>query len=324
VLDHWQRNAAPLALPETEMANDPARTQRLLCASSCAYLIETSGPYEAIVPNTAPYVARYPAIGFRNQQFEVRGIARGAVHDTLGHHNIFAVLTDWYSDFDLVPVSNSVLPGKVHQGIARALTDLWDDLDNRIQTAITKFPDLPLVFTGHSKGGALANLAAMRFRLAYPHFVPPIIVETFAAPRCGNPDFAKAFNVAFPEAQRFEFGIDLVPHVPISALLTRTAAHLPLIADIVKLVKWDFQSVGTLRYIADDGSTVGDSIALEASRDQHLLAAALHFNWRGVFDAHSIGIGSGYARGVNLTIWGRRTDLTSTGASPDGHLGRGG
>ena len=71
-----------------------------------------------------------------------------------------------------------------------------------------------MLLTGHSKGGALAQLAALRL-VAAEHALKPSAVHTFAAPRAGNRTFANALEgVLAGSAWRFEFQDDIVPHLP--------------------------------------------------------------------------------------------------------------
>ncbi len=50
----------------------------------------------------------------------------------------------------------------------------------------------PVIFAGHSLGGALANIAAARQQLASPGSVAA--VHTFGAPRVGDATWAAAYN----------------------------------------------------------------------------------------------------------------------------------
>ncbi len=69
--------------------------------------------------------------------------------------------------------------GRVHGGFVDALDVVWDELGSALE-AVTA----PLLYTGHSLGGALAVLAAGRW--------PPLAVYTFGAPRVGDAGFAES------------------------------------------------------------------------------------------------------------------------------------
>ncbi len=81
---------------------------------------------------------------------------RGTLPPTSNSPDQRQVLLDWLGDLDAFLVAGADLPGLVHQGFLGALDALWPDVAN----AIT--PGKTLYFTGHSKGGAIANLAAAR------------------------------------------------------------------------------------------------------------------------------------------------------------------
>jgi hypothetical protein len=102
----------------------------------------------------------------------------------------------------------------VHHGFLESLDHLWPELEKLLNSQPIQ-NDLkggkPLYVTGHSKGGALAQLAACRLaRRGYR----PAAVYTFAGPRPGDAGFATAFDSNFPNALRFEYRDDLAPHVP--------------------------------------------------------------------------------------------------------------
>ena len=67
--------------------------------------------------------------------------------------------------------------GRVHAGFANALDAVWSELETALEAVAA-----PLLYTGHSLGGALAVLAASRR--------PPRAVYTFGSPRVGDAEFA--------------------------------------------------------------------------------------------------------------------------------------
>jgi hypothetical protein len=78
-----------------------------------------------------------------------------------------------------------------------------------------KYPSYSVDFTGHSLGGATAQLAALH--LASATSVPPsrIRVITYGAPRVGNSLFAKVMGYSgFKMLARITFNNDPVPHLP--------------------------------------------------------------------------------------------------------------
>ena len=57
-------------------------------------------------------------------------------------------------------------------------------MEEYIIAAVKNYPDYAVVFTGHSLGGALANLFAINFRQKYPG--KEVKLYTFGQPRVGN------------------------------------------------------------------------------------------------------------------------------------------
>jgi len=104
------------------------------------------------------------------------------------------------------------LPGRVHPGFAGSLDRLWTDLVAAVERLSGGDPAIRLYFTGHSKGGALANLAAVCARQAWPEAT--VKVATFGAPRAGDAVFGQAYRAAGIDCQRYETDGDLVPDIP--------------------------------------------------------------------------------------------------------------
>lgn len=70
-----------------------------------------------------------------------------------------------------------------------------------------------IVVTGHSLGGALAQLLALDLRMSLGAKVA-IALYTFGSPRVGNRAFAKIFNLAVPRSFRVVFRNDIVTTMP--------------------------------------------------------------------------------------------------------------
>ncbi len=127
-----------------------------------------------------------------------------------------ATILDWINDMHADLVVADGLPGRVHAGFLASLNDLWPGVFAALESP--SLPDtggqkspLPwkksLIVTGHSKGGALAILAAARLLALQP------FVMTFAAPMTGDLDFAAHYPDAI-DVLRYEAAGDIVPHLP--------------------------------------------------------------------------------------------------------------
>lgn len=121
---------------------------------------------------------------------------------------------DWAQDFNAeqVPYFESK-DQKVHDGFNFSVNNLLPRMIDKIKELIeiSACTNPKIYITGHSKGGALASLAAKWLQL---NGVDCDCVYTFAAPRVGNDSFAAAYNIPL---LRFESFYDFVTHVPFSA-----------------------------------------------------------------------------------------------------------
>jgi hypothetical protein len=211
---------------------------------------------------------------------------------------------DWLNDGDAIFVPGGDLPGRLHQGFRNTLNDLWPLLqDPLVARANAASPTTPIYVTGHSKGGAVAFLAAMRCRsvLIAAGLANPVFVCTFAAARPGDQDFANFFDAAIQHAVRYEYAEDIVPHVPPENALRLLLRKIPNFSGI-REIEDGFVSPGDLHYL-ERGSTPatppeGDSPLLALQRIARIVECAARFDFRTIVDDHSIGLQSGYATAI--------------------------
>lgn len=127
------------------------------------------------------------SVGLREALFLSRQETQCALIRTLPHQRPpFAVLVfrgttglrNWFLDLDVRPAQ--LAPRTVaHRGFVEAIHQVWQALQPQLDQ-LTE----PLFMTGHSMGGALAQLAAW--------YHPPRAVYSFGAPRVGDAGFAAA------------------------------------------------------------------------------------------------------------------------------------
>jgi hypothetical protein len=104
---------------------------------------------------------------------------------------------------------------RFHMGFVMAINDIWPPLFAAVQAALAA-KERPLWITGHSLGGALAQLAAWLFDRKS---VAVHQVYTFGAPMIGNEAVAKAFGAAFPNMIfRYTDASDPIPRLPAVSL----------------------------------------------------------------------------------------------------------
>lgn len=110
-------------------------------------------------------------------------------------------LEDWATDLN-VRMNQS----GIHDGFCDALKPVMD----RIALYIPKPNGKKLYLTGHSLGGALANVAAW--------FFPGSRLVTFGSPRVGDRDVAQTIESSTAHIERYVHGDDIVPTLPPKSL----------------------------------------------------------------------------------------------------------
>lgn len=211
---------------------------------------------------------------------------------------------DWIGDFHAAPIRFDGFPGCVHAGFGVAFHGLWPGIEPALRALLYSAPkDQPILVTGHSKGGAMAALAAWKIRQT-PDLPPPKVI-TFAGAKPADATFRAAYLAAGIDQVRYEYNIDIVPHLPLSdqgffdVLKQFPLDALDWFRDLlVNVERFDYQPVGTLRYIEASGQIVDDSDQLRRRRDQILALQVLTGHFAQIAANHSIGCGSGYMRAV--------------------------
>lgn len=189
-------------------------------------------------------------------------------------------------------------PGVVHKGFSSTLSVLVPGIATQLQQQrIGAQADKPLLITGHSKGGAVAGLAAWKFQGIDKI---PVKVVTFAAAKPADAIFREAFTQTGIDHVRYEYNNDVVPHVPLSdGGFVDMLKAIPFVrSNFDDLERFDYQPVGVLRYINHLGQVQGDEPLLRAQRDARLVMELLLGHFAQIGSDHAIGCGSGYMRAV--------------------------
>ena len=98
----------------------------------------------------------------------------------------------------------------VHRGFLVGAKAIWPELP------MAGYQSKPVVLTGHSKGGAEAILiGAFMVQLG----IPPVLIETFGAPRVGFAGLGELLEGV--PGERHKLGIDAIPSVPPAGFLVR-------------------------------------------------------------------------------------------------------
>lgn len=166
-------------------------------------------PFNTVLPEVSLLAAR-DAVTVGVTAGEIVVAFRGTIPLDGAVDKILAV-GDWLNNFNAVPEAWPGV-GWVHPGFAEAVDNLWVELEAAVAPLLTAYPTLPICFTGHSKGGAMAHIGAVRFKRAHP--ARQLLVCTFAAAKAGDSNFVAAFDAAVADSRRYEYGDDVIPHVP--------------------------------------------------------------------------------------------------------------
>ncbi|TCP52624.1 lipase (class 3) [Tumebacillus sp. BK434] len=131
---------------------------------------------------------------------------------------------DWLADFEARHVEFTDVPngGRTESGF----TEMFRSLkavkpgDTALQTLDEFLKTLPgdttITVSGHSLGGAIANLTAIWIAAKHASF--PLELYSFAAPMTGDATFAATFNLLVPNSFRIFNKPDIVPTVPFHQL----------------------------------------------------------------------------------------------------------
>ncbi|MEM7038775.1 MAG: lipase family protein, partial [Bacteroidota bacterium] len=194
-------------------------TGRLLCASNGAYGVTPNGFSErAPYFSGAGWVER-PAV-IRGGEFTSHAALVGRTPDGVvvafrgsqpPEEWSASVVLDWLSDLNVAPAEVRDIPGQVHRGFWNALNLMWSEIRLAIFKAMDKSESERLYITGHSKGGALALIAAAR--LQFRDRIPVEEVVVFGTPKCGDATFAATLDSAL-RIRAFHADGDFIPNLP--------------------------------------------------------------------------------------------------------------
>jgi hypothetical protein len=293
---------------------------RLLCACACAYGINAAdGAYvpPASVSQAANYLETPQTVSGSHINAALVGPTSDGIvvafRGTLSPVPLNALgLHDWMVDFFDVPKSVPqgalFVPGQVHAGFYDATVAIIGDIAKAVH-ALNPAGTLPVYVTGHSKGGAMASIAAYILQQGFGIKLQPVV--TFASPRAGDSGFLAGYQAVLQQTRYENYG-DLVPllppsHTPVDLLtciLNRIPDVGPDIARVFNQAKdWDYRAVGQMRFIEDSDQHY--AICDDEGLEPQMLAVleevgrdVLARNFSSIVDAHTLDYGYGYMSGV--------------------------
>jgi len=283
---------------------------RLLCACGCAYGIDTrTGTFTP----PAPF---YDAVGYTETPVAISGgddNIDAALVGTTGDGIVVAFrgtlppafdmpsILDWLQDLFAVPRTVSGLPGQVHSGFDDSVNSVWAGVSSRVAARLKARGSQKLYVTGHSKGGAMASIAAMLFH--NNSVFPTPAVHTYASARPGDKAFAEAYGRAISQTS-YENYLDVVPFVPPSDDIIGSLADIPDFGTLFRSAAgWNYQPVGNRLYIEKDADVVDNDAKLDALRVLEIVGKLLELDVEAIGAAHcsgcpGAGCAGGYMRGA--------------------------
>ncbi len=244
-----------------QQATLPPLTCTMMRAAGCSYQIKPDDPAPDIHACLPVIQQAFIVTGFVRDKLgqEIQrdaafvGIMGNSIviafrgTETPYNANMETVIDDWTNDGNAQPVIDPQL-GTVHSGFLAALNNLWPPIQKELNDLRSsgRLANARIFVTGHSKGGSLAQLAAVR--LKYDGYTVEGIY-TFAAARAGAADFAKQFDQF--ASWRFENQGDIVPHLPADREELKT---LKTLHDKFGQLNEGgiYRSAGHLQFITDD------------------------------------------------------------------------
>lgn len=123
---------------------------------------------------------------------------------------------DWANNLKCAAKVTHVAGGRVHRGFQDELQSIWASIESKLWDWGNDCQrELRVDFCGHSKGGALATLAALRWQVSpLPGQLGRLV--TFGAPRVGDKEFVAACDkhLIYARTWRFANAGDPVPITP--------------------------------------------------------------------------------------------------------------
>mmetsp|Transcript_3148 Transcript_3148/g.5851 ORF Transcript_3148/g.5851 Transcript_3148/m.5851 type:complete len:439 (+) Transcript_3148:306-1622(+) len=285
---------------------------RLLCSSQCAY--EISSPY------------------FRGASYRpgtvAKRITRGVNSALIGHTTDGITIAfrgtqttshlDWLQNAALflsdVDEEKYKIQGKIHAGFYRGTKSMWKPLraitKEMIQEAEDNGWSKDIYLTGHSKGGAMASIAALLLKRD-PNLPDPTYVCTFASARVGDSQFRDAYNERIHQTT-YEAHLDLIPFLPPSATVMEAMSEQ--MSGMIEGVlwsetsspkkdnyKWDYQTLGNRKYINENGEIIEDvTRELDKKRIADIEENTI-FSWDEFIQSHCSGCPSDNCGGKYFT-----------------------
>lgn len=289
------------------MATAKTLQGRLLCASICAYGINDAGQYIPTLPynQAAGWEASHPPVAVFGGDGNINACLVGKTPDgivvafrgTFPPALTIPSITDWWQGIiDCPPTMADRIPGRVHSGFRNAVNDTWEGVVANVQQFRQWFPNCPLYIAGHSKGGAMAGIAAAHIAFNDNRLPHPEAVYTFGAPHAGDTRFVNGFPASIP-VMRYENALDIVSFLSPEDGFIKLVARIPYVGPLFeRALGWDYDVLGDLRFIEEDLTITESYFGLPYIRIGELIwnMAQGETGFVKITNAHRWGCGSSY------------------------------
>jgi predicted lipase len=137
---------------------------------------------------------------------------------------------DIYNNMNIIPHNFITNEMKVHKGFLFTYLSIRDKIIRNIREIILNNNIENIYISGHSSGGAIANIASLDFYYLYPKI--KINTITFGSPRFANNAFIEEYNKNIINSVRIVNKHDIIQHLPFPIIYKHI--HEPLILNYIK------------------------------------------------------------------------------------------
>ena len=134
-------------------------------------------------------------------------------------------LNDLYLNFNIIPQSFLKKEIKVHKGFLYKYLSIRDLVINKSKEIISNNNIENIYISGHSSGGAIANIASLDLYYLYPNI--RINTITFGSPRVANKSFIEEYNKNIKNYIRIVNKNDIIQYLPLPIIYHHI--HKPII-----------------------------------------------------------------------------------------------
>ena len=136
-------------------------------------------------------------------------------------------MNDIYLNFNIIQKSFIKKEIKVHRGFLNKYLSIRDKVINKTNEIISNNNIEDIYISGHSSGGAIANIASLDLYYLYPNI--RINTITFGAPKMANKAFVEEYNNKINNSIRIVNKYDIFQYLPLSIPIIYHHIHKPII-----------------------------------------------------------------------------------------------